>query len=293
MKVLVAGGTGFIGRALVEALRARGDEVWVLSRSPKREGEIGYDNLPERADVIVNFAGEWVVGLWTPAKKRKILQSRIEITRKLVSWMLDTADHMPVLVNASAIGFYGNRPGEVLTEQSAYDPNDAFRGRVCRAWEAETRPASEAGARVVLARLSGILDPSGGLIALFLPVMRIAPFLIPPAAKTMLSWISLDDTVRMLLLAIDNPQVSGPMNVSNERAVTYGELVRKLGRVLGKKTFGTIPPWLLRILLWENSEAFTDWQDVRPQVALDQGFTFLHPTLDDWIAAHLPELRRR
>ncbi|MEZ0325587.1 MAG: NAD-dependent epimerase/dehydratase family protein, partial [Fimbriimonas sp.] len=227
MRVLVAGGTGFIGRAVVAALRDRGDEAMVATRTPREPGQVDYQHLPEHADAVVNLAGEWVAGLWTPAKKREIIRSRVETTRAIVDWMLDCPDHLPVLVSSSAVGYYGHRPGEVLTEESAYDPRDAFRGRVCKAWEAEALRAKDLGARVVLARIGGVLDMNGGLIKLFEPLMRRAPFLIPPAADKQLSWISLEDTVGLILFALDHPSVHGPLNLTAPKATTYGQFVAR------------------------------------------------------------------
>ncbi len=288
MKVLVAGGTGFIGRAVVQELKDRGDDVVVVSRNPRQEDQVDYQHLPAHADAVINLAGEWVAGIWTPAKKSEIIRSRVDTTRLLVDWMLDSPDRLPVLINSSAVGYYGHRPGEVLTEESPYDPRNAFRGRVCRAWEAEAQRAADMGARVVLARVGGVLDPNGGLIKLFEPLIRIAPFLVPPSADKLLSWISLPDTVSMILFALDNEQIVGPLNVTAPESTTYGVFVSGLGKMCGKKTFGSLPPWLLRMLLWENSEAITDSQDVRPAKALKHGFEFSHPTIESWFASAIP-----
>ena len=282
MRVLVAGGTGFIGRPLVSALRRRGDDVVVVTRSPREAGQVSYGELPEHADAVINLAGEWVAGIWTPAKKRQILDSRIETTRLLVDWMLDRSGHLPALVNASAVGYYGHRPDEVLTEESSYDPRNAFRGRVCKAWEAEANRAGPLGARVVTCRIGGVLSFNGGLLSLFEPLLKWSPFLIPPSPQKVLSWVTLEDTVRLIIFALDN-DLSGPLNVTAPNPVSYREFVRGIGVLYGKPTLGSLPTWLLRLSLGENSEAITDSQHVVPQKAVRAGYEFSHSCLEEWL----------
>jgi NAD dependent epimerase/dehydratase family enzyme len=124
------------------------------------------------------------------------------------------------------------------------------------------------------------------LLKLFEPLVRHAPILIPPSADKLLSWISLEDTVRLILFALDNGEISGPLNVTAPQATTYGQFVKMLAHTEGKKSCGSIPAWLLRMILWENSEAITDSQDVRPAKALAHGFRFEHPNLESWFASH-------
>jgi nucleoside-diphosphate-sugar epimerase len=172
VKVAITGATGFIGRPLVAHLAALGQRSIVLSRSPKRAAQLDFPAGTEissgaaipRCDALIHLAGESVAGLWTPAKRLRILASRVESTRRIVA-ELRAHEHKPhTMLVASAVGYYGDRPGELLTEDSAPDPNCGFRSEVCRAWEAAAQEAESLGIRVVRLRLGNVMSTDGGFL---------------------------------------------------------------------------------------------------------------------------------
>jgi hypothetical protein len=291
MTVLITGGTGFIGRNLVESLTGDGNHCVVLVRPNSRRlvtpgvDYRSYEDLPERADVVVNLAGEWVVGRWTAAKKARIMASRVETTRRIVDWMAQCAQPPQAFLSASAVGYYGDRPGEVLTEDSPPDPNDRFRAQVCRAWEEEAWRARDLGIRTVTLRTGNVLSPRGGFLGMLMPVLRRAPFLMPFAPDAVNPWIGLPDAVNLIRFALNDPNVEGPLNVTAPEPVTMRHLVDELARCLGKRSFGTLPQTLMQLALGEFSQSMLESLDVRPAKALASGYTFAHPKIETCLDA--------
>lgn len=281
MRILLTGGTGFIGRHLVSHLTAAGHECTLLVRRlPSEEGPrcVLYEDLAsvEPAEAVVNLAGELAVGRWTQEKKRRILDSRIGTTRRLVEWMA-TRDPKPrVFLSASAVGIYGHRPGEALTEASPLDRERKFRYQVCEAWEQAAGGAEALGTRTVCLRIGNVLDGSGGVIGLLRPWLRPAPFFMPFAPHSMNPWVALPDVIRLVEFALDQEEVAGPLNVVAPQSVTLRELTQALGDAMGKPVLGRLPDGLVRLAFGEFSEALLDSQDVRPDKALRHGFRFEH-----------------
>jgi uncharacterized protein (TIGR01777 family) len=293
VKVLLSGGTGFLGRNFVERLATAGHCCTVLVRRdpanyPQRSGVrfVGYDELPTlgRMDAVVNLAGEWVVGRWSPAKKRRIMDSRIETTRRLVDWMSEQSLRPRVFLSASAVGIYGNRPGEELSEASELDPERKFRYRVCRAWESEALRASELGVRTVCLRIGNVLDGRGGFLGMMLPWLRWLPFFMEFAPRTVTPWIGLPDALRMLDFALTDPRIEGPLNVVGPNPASVSEIVRVLGREFRRPALGRIPDGMVRAFFGEFACSFLDTQDVRPAKALANGFTFESPDLAPFLS---------
>jgi uncharacterized protein (TIGR01777 family) len=288
MKILVTGGTGFIGRPLVTHLSEAGHDCTVLVRRDLRMEEMlpcaryvpyaRLDQIPA-ADAVINLAGEWIVGRWTDEKKRRILDSRVDVTRRLVRWMEGLPRRPEVFLSGSAVGIYGHRPGEILTETSSLDPAREFRYRVCQAWEDEARQAEALGVRTVLLRIGNVVDPHGGAIGLARRWTRWAPFLMPFAPRSMNPWIALPDAIRLLEFALTCPAIRGPLNVVAPQPATLRELTQALGHAMGRPVFGRLPTLLLRLAFGEFARALTDSLDVRPQVASAHGFAFAHPEL--------------
>jgi uncharacterized protein len=287
--VLVTGATGFIGAALVRSLRRRGDAVIVLARDADRALErfgpharivTNLDALPieARIDAIVNLAGSPILAWpWTRARRRTLLASRIDTTRAVVA-LCEKLDRRPrVLISASAIGFYGVRGDEAVNEDAAHGAG--FQSQLCMAWEDEARAAIPGGTRVVLLRLGLVLGASGGaLLAMARPV-RFALGAVIGDGRQWVSWIHLDDVLRLVLLALDTPILRGPVNAVAPGAVRHGEFQHLLARALRRPLLLRLPAFVLRTALGEQAELLADGQRVVPDRAIDAGFRFVHARL--------------
>src|ERR671922_904366 len=256
MKVLVTGSSGFIGGALVRALEAAGHDVLRLVRRAPRDGEARWDPSTESLDardvegveVAIHLAG---VGIgdrrWTEEHKSRVLDSRVRGTRLLSETLARLGRPPEALLSASAVGFYGQRGDDVLTEDSA--PGTDFLARVCRAWEAQTEPAREAGIRVVNFRSGLVLDRSGGILSRMLLPFRVGLGGRLGAGRQWWSWITLADEVAALMHLAQTSAISGPVNLTAPNPVTNAEFTEALGRVLGRPTFLPLPAAALRMAL--------------------------------------------
>lgn len=283
MKIAITGATGFLGRPLVAHLSALGHACSVLTRDPARAAgfppgvQIHHvDHLPE-ADAVIHLAGENPAGLWTPWKRRAILTSRTVGTARLVAAMSALRTPLRVFLCASAVGFYGHRPGEILDENAAPDPQRRFRARVCIAWEEAAHAAAACGIRVVSLRLANVMHPGGGFLGKLLPVWRAGGCFVLGDASAALAWVSLTDAVSLIAFALENDALRGPLNVVAPHAITQRAFASTLARRLGLRVRGRLPAPLLRCVLGELASALIDDQNVTPRKALDTGFQFAHP----------------
>lgn len=283
MRVLLTGATGFMGPMLVRRLLDAGHSCSVLSRQPSAtravlpaEAEVyGYDDTWPIADGVINMAGETVDGLWTARKRRRIIHSRVDVTRRLVHWMRQVSPRPEVLVSMSAVGIYGHRPGETLTEASAPDPAGRFRAQVTRAWEAEARAAEALGVRVALVRMANVLHPDGGYLGRLLSIYRFLPVVVGlGSGKRCFSWISRRDALRLLQFALEEAHAAGVFNASSPQPVTRYTFSTLLGQALGKPVAVRLPDVLLKLTLGEFSSAVLDSQYVLPSRAPKLGFGF-------------------
>lgn len=291
MKVAISGGTGFVGRALVQALCARGDECVVFSRDPASarlpQGAIAekLDEAeplpPERlhgADAVVNLAGESVATRWTAEVKRRIKTSRVATTLSLVQ-AAQTAGTVKRFVSASAVGYYGNDRGAVpLTESSS--PGSDYLAEVCHAWESAANTASTSEMRVVLLRIGVVLHPEGGALEKMLTPIRLGVGGRIASGKQYVSWIHRDDLVSMILFALENDAVQGPINATAPEPVTNAELTLALAKKLRRPAIFPVPAFALRALFGEMADNITGGQRVLPHRAEELGFTFRYPRLD-------------
>jgi uncharacterized protein len=290
MTFLITGATGFIGKKLAHGLLARGDAVNYLgrTRSGQLDSRVAYhpwNNVKElpplnsvpRLDAIVHLAGEPIGQRWTRAAKKRIYASRVEGTRQLVTAIGKLQYKPKVLVSASAIGYYGDRGDETLIERSAW--GNGFLTEVCRDWEREALRAREFGLRVVTPRFATVLGREGGA----LPKM-LAPFRLGLGGKfgdgrQWMSWIHIDDLLRLVLFAVENQAVSGALNASSPRPVTNAEFTRTLASALRRPAVLPVPKIVLKLALGELASLFLGSLRVLPQATEQTGFRFEHPKL--------------
>ena len=290
MRVVVAGGTGFIGRRLVVRLREMGDEVVVLSRGTGAPGlppEVrivpwakgtAWESAVDGMDGIVNLVGENVVQRWTAPAKDRILRSRLDAIAKL-SAAIDGAKRRPaVLVSASAVGFYGAHGDEELTEEAA--PGDDFLARTCVAWEGAARTLETLDVRVVRVRIGVVLAKDGGALAKMLPAFRAFAGGPVGSGEQWMSWIHRDDLVDLTVFALENPAASGILNGTAPNPVRNRDFASALGRVLHRPAIVPAPAAAVRLVFGEMATVILDGQRVTPKRVLDLGFRFRFPDLD-------------
>lgn len=283
MDITITGATGFIGRHLVRALLDRGDRVTILTRSP-RAGEnpkyIGWDAKSPPAldaDAVIHLAGESVAQRWTADAKRRIRSSRVEGTRALVDGIARSARRPAVLISASAIGIYGPRGDETLSESSA--AGSGFLEDVTAAWEREARGASDFGVRVVNPRIGIVLGKEGGALERMLPAFKAGVGGKLAGGRQWMSWIHVEDVVGMILFALDHGDVQGAMNATAPNPVTNAEFTRELGSALHRPAVFPVPSLALKLLFGEMSEVLVASQRVLPVAALRWGYSFRFPEL--------------
>jgi uncharacterized protein (TIGR01777 family) len=299
VRITITGATGLIGTRLVEALRARGDEVTVLSRSPERaRGALGVDAVawdpaagpaPAEAlagrDAVVHLAGEPVAQRWSDRSKAAIRESRETGTRNLVAGIAAAEPRPRVLVSSSAVGLYGKHGDERLDESAA--PGADFLAGVCVAWEREARAAEDLGLRVVLVRTGVVLDADGGALKTMLPPFRAGVGGPVAGGDQYMPWIHVDDVVGIYLAALDGEDWRGPVNATAPEPVTNREFSKALGRALKRPAVAPVPAFALRLLYGEMAEIVTEGQRAVPAAALARGYVFAHPDLDEALASAL------
>lgn len=286
LKVAVTGATGLIGRQLCALLTTGGHEVLKFTRKPKGSDEAGWDprqgTLDAGAlagvDAVVHLAGETIAGRWTLQKKHEIMRSRTAGTGLLARALTAVSNGPRTLVSSSAIGYYGDRGAEPLTEDSP--PGKGFLADVCREWEAATAPASQAGVRTVLVRTGVVLSPAGGALKAMLPAFLAGVGGPVGNGRQYWSWISLDDLIGVLYHALMDEGLQGPVN-GVAGAATSRDFARTLGRVLGRPAFLPLPAMAVRMLMGEMGQALLlDGANVVPQRLTQGEFRFMQPTLD-------------
>jgi uncharacterized protein (TIGR01777 family) len=279
MRVLVTGGTGFIGAALCHALTGAGHAVSVVTRDPRAAlGWEGVSAAVRESDALVNLAGEPLGSRrWSARQKELIRESRVRATRTLVDAAAAAGPRPRILVNASAVGYYGPRDDEALDESAG--PGAGFLADVCRAWEEEARRAEDLGLRVVRLRLGVVLAADGGALARMLPPFRA--FVGGPigSGRQWMSWIHRDDVIGLVVAALGNDGYRGPVNATAPEPVTNREFAKALGRALARPAWLPTPASALRLALGEMAELLLAGQRVLPGVANRLGYQWRYPEL--------------
>ncbi len=300
MKVTLTGATGRIGGTLVAALLERGDEVTVLTRSPEKAkqklGDVqayAWDLKAQEApaealtgrDAVVHLAGEDVGQRWNASVKREILESRELGTRNLVAGIAAAEVKPPLLVSASASGYYGPRGDEPVDEKEPAGTD--FLAEVCVAWEREAEKAAELGTRVIRVRTGIVLDPDGGALSKMLTPFKLGVGGPVAGGKQYMPWIALEDEVGLFLAAIDSSSFSGPINGSAPNPVTNKEFGKALGRVLHRPAINPTPGFAIKALYGEMSTIVINGVRMVPGRAPELGYEFRYTNLDDALAATL------
>jgi uncharacterized protein len=286
----VTGATGFIGRRLVRRLLADGHTVHVLSRRGRTvfgpEVRTSFWD-PEKqdpplaslsaADSVIHLAGEPVAQRWTPVAKQRILASRAEGTRRLAAALAELPRRPKALVSASAVGYYGSRGDERLSEISG--PGRGFLSEVCIQWEKCAKEAEPLGIRVVRLRIGVVLGKEGGALARMLPAFQWGTGGRLGSGKQWMSWIHVDDLVSLILFAAQNPSLRGPVNATTPNPVTNAQFTAALAEVLHRPALIPAPAFAIRTLFGEMAEILLEGQMVLPESALAAGFEFRYPDL--------------
>jgi uncharacterized protein (TIGR01777 family) len=290
MKILISGSHGLVGSALIKSLATDGHEVIRLVRHARTVGAAEIEWQPDKAlidkeqleglDAVVHLAGENIAeGRWTAEKKRAILDSRVKGTALLSETLATLRTPPAVFLSASAIGYYGNRGDELLTESST--PGNDFLADVCQQWEKAASPAAEKGIRTLLARFGIILAENGGALAKMLTPFQMGIGGRIGNGKQWMSWIALDDVVGAIRFMLLDQSVNGPVNFVAPFPVTNAEFTKTLGSVLSRPTFLPIPAFGVRLAFGEMGDALLlGSQKVEPAVLKARGFSFTLPRLE-------------
>jgi uncharacterized protein len=293
MKILMTGGTGFVGSVLADRLVRDGHEVTILAR-PGEHARAGLPGLAfveadptERGawqgtvrehDAAINLAGASIFTRWTAAQKRLMRESRLATTRNVVEGIGAATGKPFTLLSTSAVGYYGFHEDEVLAEDSP--PGDDFLAGLALDWEREALRAGDSGARVVITRFGIVVGPRGGAIGQMIPLVR--SFVGGPigSGRQWFSWVHMHDLAEAFVFLLGHPEIAGPVNVCAPNPVRNKELARALGRVLHRPSFFPAPAFMVRLILGEFGSVILKGQRVVPRRLIDSGFFFQYPEIE-------------
>jgi uncharacterized protein len=295
MRVLVTGATGFVGRRVVKELLANGDEVVILTRNIARGALVlgsnckyfqwpNINELPpqeafEGVVGIINLMGEGIADKrWDEAQKKRIYDSRIIGTRQIIESIRKMSVRPEVLVSASAVGIYGNREDEEISEESSLA--DDFLAHVCKDWEAEANKAKELGLRVAVIRTGVVLGKGGGALKKMLPIFKLGAGGPVGSGNQYMSWIHVDDIARMYTEALKDFSIEGALNGTAPYPTTSRHFAQVLGKELRRPAFAPAPAFALKMVFGEMSQVLLDGQKVLPVKFIQKNFRFEYPTLE-------------
>lgn len=293
MKIAVTGATGLVGQALLPALQAKGHEPIIISRHPPAggvrwnpaQGNLDASTL-SGCQAAIHLAGEPILGRWTKARRQAIRLSRTQGTRLLAESLARLKPAPKVLLSASAIGYYGISPEGEIDESAP--AGKGFLADVCRAWEAATAPAEEAGIRVVHLRIGVVLSPHGGALAQLLPIFRAGGGGPIGAGQRRMSWIGLPDLVGSILHALETESLQGPLNLTSPHPVSNAAFSKALGEALQRPALLPVPPLALKLLYGQMAtETLLSDAAIVPRRLTQSGYQFAHPELPEALKAVL------
>ncbi|OKH36613.1 TIGR01777 family protein [[Phormidium ambiguum] IAM M-71] len=305
MKVAITGATGFVGSYLVKRLQAEGEQIIILTRNvnhadrvfpksafpnveiiaynPHQSGD--WQKVISGCDGVVNLAGASIgEGRWTPERKQEIINSRKIGTQKLVEAIANAEQKPSVLVNASAIGYYGT--SETATFEESSPPGNDFLSEVCLAWEAEAQKVKDLGVRLAILRF-GVVLGMGGAIAKMLPIFKLFAGGTIGTGKQWFSWIEVDDLVNLIVAALKQPEIQGVYNATSPNPVRMAEFCHTLGDVVHRPSWLPVPAFALELLLGDAAMVVLEGQKVLPKRTLDSGFTYKYPDLKSALKSFL------
>ena len=295
MKIVVSGGTGFIGSALLKRLLEAGHTLVLPTRNPAKARSFDESRVilvqwdgrnlgawakeAAGADTVVNLAGEPVVGKrWTDEQKSRILGSRVNATQAIVAAIAQAKRRPSVLVNASAVGYYGHVASGDVTE--SHPRGRGFLAETCEQWEKAAREAEKLGVRVVSLRIGIVLEKDGGALSKMIPPFQFFAGGPLGSGRQWVPWIHRDDLIGIILFALENKNLSGPVNATAPEPVTMRKFCSSLGKAMHRPSWAPVPAFVLRILLGESSEVLLTGQRAVPQKLKTVGYTFRYPELD-------------
>lgn len=305
MKIAITGATGFVGSYLVKRLQAEGEQIIILTRNvnhadrvfpksafpnveiiaynPHQSGD--WQKVISGCDGVVNLAGASIgEGRWTPERKQEIINSRKIGTQKLVEAIANAERKPSVLVNASAIGYYGT--SETATYEESSSPGNDFLSEVCVAWEAEAQKVKDLGVRLAILRF-GVVLGMGGAIAKMLPVFKLFAGGTIGTGKQWFSWIEVDDLVNLIVAALKQPEIQGVYNATSPNPVRMSEFCHTLGDVVHRPSWLPVPAFALELLMGDAAMVVLEGQKVLPKRTLESGFTYKYPDLKSALKSFL------
>lgn len=297
MRILMTGSSGLVGQALTQELEKRGHEVVPAIRpgSSPNQGDVVWDPANGVTDIyamkgieaVIHLAGENIAsGRWSKARKERIRNSRVQGTEALCKSLALLPTPPRVFVTASAVGYYGDRGDERLVEDST--PGNSFLAEVARDWELATKPAEEAGMRVVKMRLGAVLTPEGGALKAMLPPFKLGVGGKMGPGSQYMAWITLRDATRAFALAVEDSSLVGPINTVAPSAITNAQFTKALGKALSRPTIFPLPKFMAKIVIGEMAdELLLASMNVAPQVLEKAGFKFLDPDIDSALSSLL------
>ena len=301
MKILITGGTGFVGTHLTSRFIEEGNEVTILTRSLKEAGQIpkGISYLqgdPTQKgpwqeaipgyDAIINLAGASIFNRWSDEYKKRIRDSRVFTTRNIIDGIPAKFEKEIHLFSASAVGYYGFQGDKEMDEESP--PGNDFLARLAVEWEAEALRATEKGARVVITRFGIVLGETGGALGQMIPLFK--KFIGGPigSGQQWFSWVHIKDLAEAFSFLIKHPEIRGPVNVCSPNPVKNADLAKALGRALHRPSFMPAPGFMIKLVLGEFGSVILEGQRVLPRRLLKKGFTFQYPDIDKALQIIIP-----